>query len=190
MRRILIVYGTGHGQTAKIAGRMADLLSAEGESVTIHDARSLPAGTEPLSYDAVIIGASVQFGNHQRHVRRFVRRHASALNALPSAFFSVSGAAASDDPSRRGDAREYVQRFLRESAWEPWLADTMAGAMPYTKYGPFMRWMIRRIARSSGGPTDTSRDHEFTDWSQVEWFIEAFREMVRQPTDPLLAAPV
>jgi menaquinone-dependent protoporphyrinogen oxidase len=26
---------------------------------------------------------------------------------------------------------------------------------------------LRRIARKEGGPTDTSRDHELTDWAAV-----------------------
>jgi menaquinone-dependent protoporphyrinogen IX oxidase len=34
-QRILIVYGTHHGQTAKIAQRMADVLTTAGNSVTL-----------------------------------------------------------------------------------------------------------------------------------------------------------
>ena len=37
-RRFLIVYATSYGQTAKIAGRMADLLMASGEAVTLVNA--------------------------------------------------------------------------------------------------------------------------------------------------------
>ena len=28
--------------------------------------------------------------------------------------------------------------------------------------------MIKRIAKKEGGPTDTSRDHELTNWDEVD----------------------
>jgi menaquinone-dependent protoporphyrinogen oxidase len=104
-RRILILYGTRYGQTAKIASRIADLLEANGDVVTRVDAR------EPLhdialdAYDGVIIGASIIRGRHQRSVEDFVANHYMMLNEMPSAFLSVSGSAASPDERGRADAR-------------------------------------------------------------------------------------
>jgi menaquinone-dependent protoporphyrinogen oxidase len=61
--------------------------------------------------------------------------------------------------------------------------------MAYTKYNPLLRWIIKRTARAAGGPTDTSRDHEVTDWAQVEHFVEAFvRRMPAPPEAAALAA--
>jgi menaquinone-dependent protoporphyrinogen IX oxidase len=40
--------------------------------------------------------------------------------------------------------------------------------------------MIKRIAQQSGLPTDTSRDHEFTDWDEVKSFEQAFAGMTRE----------
>jgi menaquinone-dependent protoporphyrinogen oxidase len=190
MQRVLIVYGSNHGQTGKIARRIADLLALAGDSVTLADVRYLFPDVTPASFDAVIVGGSVNFGRHQRQIRRFVRTHADALNAMPAAFFSVSGAAGSADPAERARARGYLASFLGSTGWQPWLADTVAGALAFTRYGVLLRWAIRRMSARSGGPSDTSRDHEFTDWEQVAWFVEAFIEMSRPATSLVPSSPV
>lgn len=176
--RILIVYGTGHGQTAKIARRMADVLHAAGDAVTLADIPVLPRGLAPDEFDGVIVGASIHFDRHQDCVAHFVRAHRDALNAMPSGFFSVSGAAAGTTEADRARARRYVDEFLRETGWRPGLTESVAGAMAYTRYSPVLRWMAKHVSAKGGGPTDTSRDHEFTDWAQVERFAGAFAMMV------------
>ena len=172
--RILIAYATSYGQTAKIAGRMADLLMASGESVTLVNAANHPRDFRAGEFDGAIIGGSIIGGRHQRALVRFVRDHRGVLNTIPSVFFSVSGSAASPLESERAKARQFVDEFLDAAGWRPILTDTVGGAMAYTKYNPLMRWLIKRTAKAAGGPTDTSRDHEMTDWSQVERFVQAF----------------
>jgi menaquinone-dependent protoporphyrinogen oxidase len=181
-RRILIFYGTSYGQTAKIARRMDDLLTASGEIVTLVDASSQPPGLTPREFDGIIVGGSIIRGRHQKSVRRFVHVHRDVLNAMPSAFFSVSGAAASPDQDARAEARRFVDAFLGETGWDPALSESIAGAMAYTKYNRIVRWIVKRASKPLGGPTDTSRDHEFTDWAQVERFVEAFEAALPAPT--------
>jgi len=187
-RRFLIAYATNYGQTAKIARRMADLLIASGETVTLVNTRHHPRDVYAGEFDAVIIGGSIIGGRHHRALVRFVRDHRSLLNAMPSAFFSVSGSAASRLETERAKARQFVAEFLDKTGWHPALTETIGGAMAYTKYNPFLRWVVKRAAKAAGGPTDTSRDHESTDWSQVERFVEAFVETVPVPAETLALA--
>ena len=182
-RRFLIVYATSYGQTAKIAGRMADLLMASGEAVTLVNAGNHPRDFRAGEFDGIIIGGSIIGGRHQRGLVRFVRDHRALLNALPSAFFSVSGSAASPLESERAKARQLVNAFLDMTGWHPALTETIGGAMAYTKYNPFLRWVVKRASKAAGGPTDTSRDHEVTDWSQVERFVQAFVQTVPVPAE-------
>ena len=184
-RRILVTYGSRYGQTARIALRIAERLTTRGDFVTLTGADDLPVGFTPSDYDGIVVGASVIGGKHQRSVRRFARRYAAALNAMPSAFFSVSGAAGSRDERGRADARRVLDDFLAESGWQPALVETVAGAITYTKYSFFVRWMLRRITARAGGPTDTSRDHELTDWAQVERLASAFAELLPRTAEPL-----
>jgi menaquinone-dependent protoporphyrinogen oxidase len=182
--RILIVYGTSHGQTAKVARYLAELLTAAGDAVTLSNVDALPRGPRPSDFDGVMVGSPILFGRHRRAIRRFVLAHRDALNDLPSAFFSVSGSAAGRTEAERGAARACVEEFLRETGWRPALTETIAGAMAYTKYSPLTRWLLKRIAAKAGGPTDVSRDHEFTDWEQVRRFAEAFGAMLPGRSEP------
>jgi menaquinone-dependent protoporphyrinogen oxidase len=178
-RHILIVYGTKYGQTARIADRIADTLMADGFATTIVHAhnKSLP-GTHTFSeFHGVIVGASVIRGRHQATIARFVRANKSRLANLPTAFFSVSGAAASKKPGETARAQGVVDAFLAETGWRPSMTDRFGGAMAYTKYGLLLRWMMKLTAKREGGPTDTSRDHEFTDWAQVDRFARAFARL-------------
>jgi menaquinone-dependent protoporphyrinogen oxidase len=186
-RRILIVYATSYGQTAKIAGRMADLLMASGEEVTLVNAGNHPRDVRAGEFDSVIVGGSIIGGRHQRALVRFVRDHRAVLDTIPSAFFSVSGSAASPLDSERAKARQLVHDFLLVTGWHPTLTETIGGAMAYTKYNPFLRWVVKRASKAAGGPTDTTRDHEVTDWSQVERFVQAFVHAMPVSARPALA---
>src|SRR5690349_17339028 len=144
-RRILIVYGTNHGQTARIARRMREQLTAAGDAVTLADASELPRDLTPRDFDGTIVGGSVNYGRHQRAVERFVRAQRDTLNAMPSAFFSVSGSAASPQATARAAAQRCVDEFLRDTRWRPVLSEIVAGTMAYTKYSPLVRWLVKRV---------------------------------------------
>ena len=103
---------------------------------------------------------------------------AAAAAGSPSAFFSVSASAASRDESGRRDAEVCMARFLDDTHWQPASVESIAGAMAFTKYNVFYRWILKQISKRSGGPTDTSRDHELTDWAQVQQFAEEFLSAV------------
>lgn len=45
-----------------------------------------------------------------------------------------------------------------------------------TKYGFILRWMMKRISRSAGGPIDTKRNHVLTDWIEVQKFVNQLIE--------------
>ena len=182
-RHFLIVYATSYGQTARIAGRMADLLMASGEVVTLVNACNHPRDFHAGEFDGVIVGGSIIGGRHHKALARFVRAHRVLLNAIPSAFFSVSGSAASPLETERAKARQLVDQFLDTAGWQPVRTETIGGAMSYTKYNPFLRWFVKRASKAAGGPTDSSRDFEMTDWSQVERFVEAFAETVPVPAE-------
>ena len=54
------------------------------------------------------------------------------------------------------------------------LSASIAGAINYTRYNLLLRWYMKSASEKNGGTTDTSRDHEYTDWAQVERFASAF----------------
>jgi menaquinone-dependent protoporphyrinogen oxidase len=168
MAQVLIVYGTTYGQTERIARRITDRLTARGHGVCMYKGDWLPKHLRVDDYDACLIAGSIIRGRYQRYIRDFARRHKEDLNATRSAFVSVSGTA-QGSPQQ---ARAYIDGFIQETGWNPRFTASFAGCMAYTQYGPLLRWVTKIISRRRGGPTDTSRDHEFTDWEAVDRFAE------------------
>lgn len=187
-RRILVLYATSYGQTRKIAQRVADLLTGAGCEVSLVNVREPVAhGVRPEDYDGVVVGGSIIARGLQPAVVQFVRQHRKVLDRIPSAFFQVSASAGSAKTEGRAAAQQILDRFLQASGWHPDVATSMAGAINYTKYNLFLRWFMRRASRLEGGSTDTSRDHEYTDWTQVEEFARQFLGVVERarPRSPV-----
>jgi menaquinone-dependent protoporphyrinogen oxidase len=168
MAKILVVYGTAYGQTERIARRIVNCLTSRGHGVCIYKGDCLPNHLRLDDFDACVIAGSIIRGRHQRYIRDFARRNRGYLNSVRSAFASVSGAAQGSPEQARG----YLDEFLQETGWQPRFAASFAGAMAYTQYGPLLRWITRVVSRRRGGPTDTTRDHDFTDWVAVDRFAE------------------
>lgn len=176
---VLIVYESRHGQTAKIAERIAGAAEARSVNAVVMDVERVPEELDPAGFDAVVVGGSVHYSRHGRGVRAFVREQREALGRVPSAFFSVSGHAIGPTPEGERRSREYVDAFVAETNWIPDHMARFGGAVRYTRYNPILRWVMKRIQKDAGRSTDTSRDHEYTDWGAVEDFA---REVVRTVT--------
>jgi len=176
--RILVVYGTTDGHTAKIAQFLDDTLRQQGAEVDIVDAST--SSPCPTDYGAVIVGASVHAGGYQRAVRQWVRAHAAELNRMPTAFVSVCLAVLQHEPKVHQELTAIVDRFLASTSWHPTMTKTVAGALPYTRYNWIKRWLMVRIVRKAGGDTDTRRDYEYTDWMDLRAFAETFGRFVRE----------
>ena len=173
MANLLIAYDTTEGQTRKVAQHVADAIARSGWEVQVIDIRRPPTGFTLDGYDAIVIGASIHLGKHSRQLSEFVGRHIARLNAVPSGFFSVSLSAAGSE-KERADAGRFVEEFLTQSGWNPVIKATVAGGLRYREYNFLKRWLMRKIARSAGKDTDTSRNHEYTDWKVVDQFVVRF----------------
>ncbi len=174
MSRILVLYGTTDGHTAKIARAVAGTLETEGCTVVLADAATAGRSVTPEYFDAVIVAASVHIGSFQRSVKRWVESHAGVLNSRPTAFLPVCLGILEVNPLTHIELEGIVKRFLDATKWRPTHRHFVAGATPYTRYNLIKRWMIRRIVAKSGGDTDTSRDVEYTNWDDLREFVRGF----------------
>jgi menaquinone-dependent protoporphyrinogen oxidase len=164
-----VLFASTEGQTALIAIRLAAVLHEQGLASEAIDVSTPQA--EAIDWSRVrgaLVGASLHAGRHQKSAARFVERHAADLNAVPSAFFSVSLSAASKDPSHVAEAERIAHAFPAEHRWRPAIIASIAGRLAYREYNFFIRYVIKQIAKKEGGPTDTSRDHELTNWDDVD----------------------
>ena len=164
-----IFYATTEGQTRRIAERLVEVLADHGIEARAFDMAAPEAAAIDWAHvHGALVGASLHMGRHQRAAALFVHQHAAQLNAIPSAFFSVSLSAASSNPKEVEAARSLAREFPLAHGWTPAMIASLAGRLAYTRYNFLTRLLIKRIARKEGAPTDTSRDYELTNWEKVE----------------------
>ncbi|HZX25251.1 MAG TPA: flavodoxin domain-containing protein [Woeseiaceae bacterium] len=179
MKRFLVLYATREGQTARVAGRIAEHLRAAGAEVSLVDAaNTLTADALELArFDRLVFGASMHAGGLEKELVDFVNDREDAIRRRARSLFVVLLSAAAKDAALReewlGDARKKIEAQLRVPFEH---VEMIAGALRYSKYPLPLRWMMRRIARKAGEDTDTSRDYEYTDWEQVRRYAQALLE--------------
>jgi menaquinone-dependent protoporphyrinogen oxidase len=127
-------------------------------------------------FDKVIIGASIRYGKHQPQVLDFIRKNQAILESRPSAFFSVNVVARKPEKNQP-ETNPYLQKFLKQIAWQPKTLAVFAGKIDYPRYGFVDKQMIRFIMWMTKGPTDPTATIEFTDWEKVEQFGRIIGEM-------------
>ncbi|ELY57055.1 flavodoxin domain-containing protein [Natronolimnohabitans innermongolicus] len=180
MATFLVLYGTGEGQTEKVATRIGDVLIDRGHEVTTVDANEVSPEFAIDDFDAVLVGASIHAGKHQPSVREFVTATRDSLATKPTAFFQVSLSSA--DEGGKAQAAGYVEEFIEATDWNPDRIGLFGGALRYTEYGFLKRLVMKQIAKrnvTEMPDADSAGDIEFTDWDEVEAFaadVAAFVE--------------
>ena len=84
------------------------------------------------------------------------------------------------------DVRKMLNDFFQETQWHPDVVEPVAGALAYRKYNFLVRWMMKRIAKKAGGSTDTSRNHNYTNWAALDRFAGSFTQRI--PADPCVSS--
>lgn len=171
---IALIFASIEGQTRKIATHIEALLKANHHSADICDAADDEGAFDFIDVDGVIVCAPVHVGSFPKAVNRLLKRHHSKLMAYPGAFVSVSLAMASEDKSDAAEIDKIAHGLSEDTGWWPVVTHNAAGALKYTEYDYFKRWMMKRISKKSDGPTDTSQDYEFTDWDALDKFVLQF----------------
>jgi len=183
MNKLVVLYATREGQTGRIAEHTANFVRARGWSADLFDVAKLD-NTWPLGgYAAAILASSVHAGSHDRELITFVKRHRAQLDAVPSALLSVSLTEANAEDATRSpevrlqaqtDVQTMLDDFYTSTGFRPKRVKAVAGALLYSHYGMLMKYVMKHISKRVGGPTDTSRDYEFTDWEGLDRFIGQF----------------
>jgi menaquinone-dependent protoporphyrinogen oxidase len=186
--RAAIFYATREGQGKRVAEHIADSLRALRFDVDVCNVKQSPESIDMQPYQAAFVIASVHLGHHEREIVRFVKSHRLELVRLGAPFLSLTlSEAGAEDPvaplEKRmlaaADAQRMIDVFVQDTGWRPAYVLPVAGALAYSKYNFFIKLIMKTIAKRSGGPTDTSRDYEFTDWTALDRFV---LEHIRVPT--------
>jgi len=175
MQKMLIVYSSHEGHTAKICGKLADSVRQADYEVTVLAVEQV--GQVDLGkFSKIVVGASIRYGKHSPAILAFIQRNQAMLDSKPNAFFSVNVVARKPEKNTP-ETNPYLQKFLRRIDWKPKHLAVFAGKLDYPSYSFFDRWIIRLIMMITHGPTDTRAVIEFTDWQQVDRFAELLKSM-------------
>jgi menaquinone-dependent protoporphyrinogen oxidase len=183
VKTVGVLYATREGHTQRIAEHVAADLRLRGLHPEVENLGTRAAAINLRDYSGVILAASVHAGVHESEMVKFVKTNRTALEAMPAAFLSVTlseaGAERADATPLEhaafvADVEQVIGRFFEETGWRPQHVKPVAGALLYTRYNVLLRFLLKRIARKSGGSTDTSRDHVYTDWQALDQFVNEF----------------
>jgi menaquinone-dependent protoporphyrinogen oxidase len=175
-----VFYATTEGQTRRIAERIVERLRTHG--LTSRAIAIISSEASQMDWGAVrgvCLAASLHLQKHQPEASAFARLHGRTWAALPSLFVSVSLSAASNNLNEVEAARRLAEDFGRLTGWVPGRVASVGGRLAYSQYNWLVKWIMRRIAVKEGASGDTSRDHEYTDWSQVDRLADQLALAVR-----------
>jgi menaquinone-dependent protoporphyrinogen IX oxidase len=109
---------------------------------------------------------------------------------MPTLFVSVSlSQAGAEDVSAQpvqrlqcaDDAKRMIVDFVLRTGWRPSRILPVAGALAYKKYNCVLRLVMKWIAKRVGAATDTSQDHDYTDWVTLDKVLGEVLEVVQNP---------
>ncbi|MEX0407234.1 flavodoxin domain-containing protein [Aquibium sp. LZ166] len=170
---VLIIFGTVEGHTRKIARNVSATVQSLGHQTTVFDAGDL--GDVDLDIaDAVIVCAPVHMGQYPMAITHWLTTRADRLSKVPGAFVSVSLAAASPFPEEHAEIQKLTEALFERTGWRPRMVHQAGGALRYPQYDFLKRLLMKHIAYREGGPTDVTKDHEFTNWNALAAFVEGF----------------
>lgn len=190
MSHVLLIFGTGEGQTKRIADEIANCLAADGHFVTQMYGDDWPVKRDATVYDAFIVGASIHADSHQRYMIEWITQHRDLLVEKPSAFFSVSlSAKDQEDSENYHKAAQYVLNMISETNWNPLMTASFAGALPFARMSFLKKLALGLVMRQSGETYDLNSNYEFTNWDRVRAFAHTFSRILR-PDSSQLVQPV
>lgn len=174
---VLVLYATVEGHTRKIAEHAAAQLEKRGQGVVLSDIRE-PGFAVPGRFEGVLLCAPIHIGRYPEPLAQFIIDWKAALADVPTALISVSLGIHSDIAEERAEAEAYPAKLEKKTGFRIPKVHHAAGALKYLEYDFFKRALMRRIAAKEGGPVDTGRDHEFTDWAALDRFLDEFADDV------------
>lgn len=170
--KVLIVYASKYGQTQKIANFIGQRLMSRGYSVGIFDVQTMPSTVTPLNFDMTIVGAPVYKHEFSKELTNWCKYHSQSLNLRSSSFFSVCLGVMQNSNEVKSDEVSIVVDFFHQCDWYPKIWTIFGGALTYSKYNWFLKFLMKRISSKAGVETKTTQDYEYTDWDKVRDFTK------------------
>lgn len=194
MSRILVVAASRHGGTSGIAGRIAEVLRAEGLGLVVADAAQRP---DPAGFDAYVIGSGVYMGSWLKEGLEFLERHQATIATKPVWLFSSGPLPGSSKATDSADPLDVALGPMEGpgSGGRRRIA-TLAAAIGPRDHRVFLgaydpsdspRSLAERVVRLMPFARDALPAGDFRDWDAIEaWAHEIATELA----GPVAGVPV
>jgi len=158
-KRVLVTYATRAGSTAEVAAAVAESLGARGYAVDIKPVKDQPS---LAGCDAVVVGSAIRMGAWLPEAVEFVKTNQAALNALPTALFTVHMLNAGDDEAGQTARQAYLNtvRPLLNGAEEVYFA----GKFDFSRLS-FLDRALAKLVKA------VESDHR--DWAKIRGWVPA-----------------
>lgn len=169
--RVLVLFETVEGHTAKVADFAREVAEGAGASVEVVDLGTAAA----VDFDQVshvILAASVHQRRHPRDFEATIAAHANALAEMPVLMLSVSLSAAF--PEGREEAQDYLDEMKMRTGLQPSAEVLVAGAVQTAKYDYFAMQVVRFVLLKGREVDTDAPEHAFTDWDALRAKITDF----------------
>ncbi len=146
MAGFVVAYISAHGQTKKIAEAVAAALKDKGMQVELVDIKKARGKINAKDLKGVFLGGYIHAGKYPGGLFRFVARNRQVLSSIPIHFFTTCLAAKTATEESKKTMGGYLESFRKASGLSPATAEFFAGALPYTRYNPIVRAIMRKIS--------------------------------------------
>ena len=166
--RAIVIYGTRWGGTVNIAEKIGSVLTDEGYSVDVFDAKKNPQKVD--QYDLFIIGSGIRADKWTREVLNFIEKNVNLLMSKKIALF-VSCQMADGKKEAQDKAKEiYLERIASQYSLKPVSFGLFGGFLDFSKsHGLFVDILVRvnrNRLRKNG--LDTKKVRDTRDWKIIE----------------------
>ncbi len=172
--KTLIIFSTVDNHTKKISHYISNFLDSK-ESIDVVNLEIVNK-YNLMDYNRIIIGASIRYGKFRKNLYEFISENKIYLDKKVSCFFGVNLVARKKEKNSP-ETNPYIIKFLKKTNWHPNLVGVFAGSLEYSKYKISDKFIIKFIMWITDGPTDTSKDYEFTNWDDVKNFSKKICEI-------------
>lgn len=167
--KALVVYGSRWGGTVSIAEKIGAVLTQEGITVDVADAKREIPTIDP--YDLIIVGSGIRADKWTKDTISFLEKNAHALRTKQTALFvSCQMADRKEQEVHEKAKTAYLQNTAEKHGLKPIALGFFGGYLDFSKsHGLIVDIMVRvnrKSLRKNG--LDTTKIYDTRDWVSIE----------------------
>ena len=166
MSQVLVASESKYGSSAEIAGKIVEILEAEGHKVILSEAGKVK---DLSGYDAIVLGSAIYYGRWRTGAVKFLKRHKDQLAKMPVWFFS-SGPIGEGDPVELLDGWQFppLQQEIADRIKPQGIA-VFHGKLDESKLSRLEKMIMETMETPFG---------DFRDWEMIEsWVYEIAKSL-------------